>query len=63
MIPGIVQTTDKDGADTASGRHRGIVTTFFADGSLRADTSTVNRTVWWALATWAGGEVISTSDF
>jgi prepilin-type N-terminal cleavage/methylation domain-containing protein len=55
--------SDSDGAHTAASRHPGIVNTLLVDGSVRAVKSSVNRPVWRALATRAGGEVVSASDY
>jgi prepilin-type N-terminal cleavage/methylation domain-containing protein/prepilin-type processing-associated H-X9-DG protein len=57
------QNTDNDGAHTASSRHPGAVNTFFADGSVRSVKSTVDRRIWRALGTRAGGEIISATDY
>ena len=44
--------------------HPGGVNILFCDGSVRFAKSTVNRTgVWWALATRAGGEVVSADQY
>jgi prepilin-type N-terminal cleavage/methylation domain-containing protein len=55
--------SDSDGAHTAASRHPGIVNTLLLDGSVRAVKSSVNRFVWRALATRAGGEAVSASDY
>jgi prepilin-type N-terminal cleavage/methylation domain-containing protein/prepilin-type processing-associated H-X9-DG protein len=47
----------------ASSRHPGIVNVAFADGSVRTIKETVNITTWWALATRAGSEVISSDSY
>jgi prepilin-type processing-associated H-X9-DG protein len=52
-----------DDALTAGSRHSGVVNCVFADGSVRAIKSSVNRTTWWAIATMAGGEVVDASTF
>jgi prepilin-type N-terminal cleavage/methylation domain-containing protein/prepilin-type processing-associated H-X9-DG protein len=57
------KNSDNDGAHTASSRHPGLVNVLLADGSVRAVKQTVNRLIWRALGTRAGGEVISTSDY
>jgi prepilin-type N-terminal cleavage/methylation domain-containing protein/prepilin-type processing-associated H-X9-DG protein len=51
------------GANTASSRHPGIVNVVFADGSVRAVKNSVAPTVWWALGSRAGGEVISADSY
>ncbi len=43
----------------ASSNHPGGVNVGFLDGSVHFVKSTINPTTWWALATRAGGEVIS----
>jgi prepilin-type N-terminal cleavage/methylation domain-containing protein/prepilin-type processing-associated H-X9-DG protein len=55
--------TDSDGAHTAGSRHPGVVNTLLADGSVRAIKSSIGLTVWRALGTRAGGEVVSSADY
>jgi prepilin-type processing-associated H-X9-DG protein len=55
--------TDWTGAHTASSRHLGAVNVLQADGSVHPVKSTISLSVWRALATKAGGEVISASDY
>ena len=50
-------------AHVANSRHPGIVNVLFCDGSTKAIKSTINNTVWWALGTRSGGEVISADAF
>ena len=50
-------------APTASSRHSGLVNVLFTDGSTRSVKNSVNRVVWWAVATKAAGEVVSQSDY
>jgi prepilin-type N-terminal cleavage/methylation domain-containing protein/prepilin-type processing-associated H-X9-DG protein len=50
-------------AYTASSRHPGGANTLLADGSIRFVKDGVARATWWALATRAGGEVISSSSY
>ena len=50
-------------ADVASSRHPGVVNVLFLDGTVRAAKNTINRTVWWALGTKAGNEVISADSY
>jgi prepilin-type processing-associated H-X9-DG protein len=57
------KNSDNDGAHTAGSRHPGVVNVLLTDGSVRAVKDTVNRTVWRALGTRAGGEVVSSSDY
>jgi prepilin-type N-terminal cleavage/methylation domain-containing protein len=57
------KNSDSDGAHTAASRHPGIVNTLLADGSVRSVKGSVNRFVWRALATRAGGEAVSASDY
>ncbi len=51
------------GAWTASSRHPGVVNVAMGDGSVRAVKNSVAVTVWWALGTRAGGEVISSDSY
>ena len=51
------------GALTAGSRHPGVVNVLFCDGSTRAIKSSIANTVWWALGTKAGGEVISADAY
>src|SRR5262245_19950815 len=51
------------GALTATSRHPGGVNVLFADGSTRAIKQTIGVSVWWALGTRAGGEVISADGY
>ncbi len=50
-------------ASTASSRHPGVVNVLMADGSVRAVKSTIAAQTWWALATRAGGEVLSADSY
>jgi prepilin-type N-terminal cleavage/methylation domain-containing protein len=59
----VEKNTDNDGAHTAGSRHPGVVDALLADGSVRVVKSSVALTVWRALGTKAGGEVVSSSDF
>jgi prepilin-type N-terminal cleavage/methylation domain-containing protein/prepilin-type processing-associated H-X9-DG protein len=47
----------------ASSNHPGGVNLGFLDGSVRFVKDTVSQTVWWALATKAGGEVVSSDSY
>jgi prepilin-type N-terminal cleavage/methylation domain-containing protein/prepilin-type processing-associated H-X9-DG protein len=47
----------------ASSRHPGGVNVAFLDGSVRFVKDTVAPTTWWALATKAGGEVLSSDSY
>jgi prepilin-type processing-associated H-X9-DG protein len=51
------------GAYTATSRHPGGVNVGFGDGSVKFIKSTVNNVTWWALATRAGGEVVSADSY
>lgn len=51
------------GALTASSRHPGGVDVLLVDGSVRFVKSTVSVPTWWAIATAAGGEVISSDGY
>ena len=56
--------TDADGGlDDFSSYHAGGVNLLFADGSVAAIKSSINRTAWRALGTKAGGEVVSSTDY
>jgi prepilin-type N-terminal cleavage/methylation domain-containing protein/prepilin-type processing-associated H-X9-DG protein len=46
-----------------SSRHPGGVNVCFADGSVHFIKDTIGQTVWWALGTRAGGEVISADQY
>ncbi len=54
---------DMGGAVTATSRHPGATNVLLADGSVRAVKSSVNMTVWWAIGTRSGGEVVSADAF
>jgi prepilin-type processing-associated H-X9-DG protein len=43
----------------ASSNHSGGVNVGFLDGTVQFVKNSVNRPTWWAIATKAGGEVIS----
>jgi prepilin-type processing-associated H-X9-DG protein len=58
-----VANTDNDGGHAASSRHPGSVNALFVDGSVKAIKGSIDRTVWRALGTRAGGEVVSASDY
>jgi prepilin-type processing-associated H-X9-DG protein len=51
------------GALTASSRHPGGVNVLLLDGSVRFFKSSVSNVTWWAVATVAGGEVISSDSY
>ncbi len=51
------------GAYTATSRHPGAVNVLFCDGSTRSIKSSVANSVWWALGTKAGNDVVSASDY
>jgi len=51
------------GAFTASSRHAGTVNVLLADGSVKGIKSTVAPSVWWAIGTRAGNEVISSDQY
>ena len=52
-----------DDALTASSRHSGGVNAMMMDGSVRFIKATVSLPTWWALATMAGGEVVSADQY
>jgi len=51
------------GIITATSYHPGGVNVCFLDGSVKFIKNTVNSPVWWAIATKAGGEVISADSY
>jgi prepilin-type N-terminal cleavage/methylation domain-containing protein/prepilin-type processing-associated H-X9-DG protein len=53
----------EEGMVSASSMHPGGVNVGLMDGSVRFIKSTVNPLTWWALATVAGGEVISSDSY
>jgi prepilin-type processing-associated H-X9-DG protein len=54
--------SDSD-AITATSRHSGGVNCAMVDGSVRFVKSSINPATWWALATMAGGEVVSADAY
>jgi len=62
LEPGI-SVLMKSNAHTASSYHPGGVNVLMADGAVRFVKESVGRSVWWALGTRAGGEVVSASDY
>jgi prepilin-type processing-associated H-X9-DG protein len=48
---------------SASSLHPGGVNVTLLDGSVRFIKSSINQQTWWALATRAGGEVISADSY
>ena len=51
------------GAFTSRSYHPGGVTSLFADGSVHFVKSSINGTVWRALGTIAGGEILSSDQY
>jgi prepilin-type N-terminal cleavage/methylation domain-containing protein/prepilin-type processing-associated H-X9-DG protein len=51
--------TNGNGAMPPSSRHPGVVNVTFGDGTVRAIKSTVSPTVWWAVGSRNGAEVVS----
>ena len=49
-------------APDASSRHSGVVNVMIMDGSVKPVKTTVAKTVWWALGTMGGGEIIDASS-
>jgi prepilin-type processing-associated H-X9-DG protein len=47
----------------ASSYHPGVVNAALADGSVKAVKETINRPVWMALSTRAGGEVVNANAY
>ncbi len=58
-------STNPAGCDfyRATSMHTGVMNAVFADGSVHALSSSIQPTVWWALCTPQGGEVINGSAF
>ncbi|WP_337175510.1 DUF1559 domain-containing protein [Paludisphaera sp.] len=56
-------TWDGWAASTATSRHAGVVNVAMTDGSVKAVKDSVSPTIWWAIGTMAGGEVVSSSDY
>ncbi len=56
-------TTGIAGLLSASSYHPGGVNVGFLDGSVHFIKNSVSQTTWWALATKAGGEIISSDSF
>ncbi|MFO0959250.1 MAG: DUF1559 domain-containing protein [Isosphaeraceae bacterium] len=54
---------DMGGAVTASSRHPGVVNALMADGSVKGIKNSISNTVWWALGSRAGSEVISSDAY
>ena len=55
--------TDGSNIVNASSRHPGGVNAAFADGSVKFVKDSVNETVWWALGTRDGEEVVSSDQY
>jgi prepilin-type N-terminal cleavage/methylation domain-containing protein/prepilin-type processing-associated H-X9-DG protein len=51
------------GVITASSNHPGGVNLAMMDGSVRFVRDSVNQVTWWAIATYAGGEVVSADAY
>ncbi len=51
------------GAITASSRHSGMANVLMCDGSVTGIKNSITPSVWWALGTMAGGEVISADSY
>jgi prepilin-type processing-associated H-X9-DG protein len=60
---GGIQTNDDHTAISASSNHPGGVNVLFLDGSVKFVKESVNQMTWWAIATRAGGEVVSADAF
>jgi prepilin-type processing-associated H-X9-DG protein len=48
---------------TSRSRHSGGVNALLADGSVKFVKNSINRTIWWAVGTRGGGEVVSSDSF
>jgi prepilin-type N-terminal cleavage/methylation domain-containing protein/prepilin-type processing-associated H-X9-DG protein len=55
--------SDNDGPHPASSRHPGVVNVLMCDGSVRSGKSSIDRFVWRAIGSKAGGEVVSSDAF
>jgi len=55
--------SDSQQLTNASSLHPGGANILFADGSVRFVKSSTNRTIWWALGTRDGGEVVSSDSY
>ena len=51
------------GLATARSRHPGGVNSLFCDGSVKFLKNSIQPTVWWAIGTKAGGEVVSADSY
>ncbi len=60
---GGIVTNDDHTAISASSNHPGGVNVLFLDGSVKFVKDSVNQMTWWAIATRAGGEVVSADAF
>jgi prepilin-type processing-associated H-X9-DG protein len=47
----------------ASSSHPGGVNVAFLDGTVRFVKNSINQNIWWAIATKAGGEIVSADSF
>jgi prepilin-type N-terminal cleavage/methylation domain-containing protein/prepilin-type processing-associated H-X9-DG protein len=47
----------------ASSRHPGVINVMMMDGSVKAIKVSIGKSVWWALGTMAGGEIIDASSY
>lgn len=58
-------TTNPGGCDfyRATSMHTGVLNAVFADGSVHSLSSSIQPSVWWALCTPQGGEVVDSSAF
>jgi len=58
-------TTNPGGCDfyRATSMHTGVMNAVFADGSVHSLSSSIQPSIWWALCTPQGGEVIDSSAF
>jgi prepilin-type N-terminal cleavage/methylation domain-containing protein/prepilin-type processing-associated H-X9-DG protein len=56
-------SNNNQGVQTASSRHSGSVNVLFCDGSVKGIKSTITPSIWWALGTRAGNEVVSSDQY
>ena len=60
---GVTSSDSDNEATTAGSRHPGIANTLMMDGSVRSVKSTITPSVWWAIISMAGNEVVSADSY